>query len=146
MMRHSTFSTLVLLLFTVAPTVQGNTQKTSDRTRVFITDSQSWAVSGGFVIFNGGGGGVRGGARPQSAEIMKTFGKRCPGNTVTLKQEQADFIVLLDHEGGKHWIRKDNKVVVFNKRGDMIYSGSTRSLGNAVTGACTAIWKELNNK
>ena len=106
MMRHSTFSTLVLLLFTVGPTVQGNTEKTSDRTRVFITDSQSWAVSGGFVIFNGGGGGVRGGARAQSAEIMKTFGKPCPENTVTLKQEQADFIVLLDHEGGKHWIRK----------------------------------------
>lgn len=146
MMRHSTFSTLVLLLFTVGPTVQGNTEKTSDRTRVFITDSQSWAVSGGFFIFNGGGGGVRGGARPQSAEIMKTFGKRCPENTVTLKQEQADFIVLLDHEGGKHWIRKDNKVAVFNMRGDMIYSGSTRNLGNAVTGACNAIRKELNNK
>jgi hypothetical protein len=35
MMRHSTFSTLVLLLFTVGPTVQGNKEKTSDRTRVF---------------------------------------------------------------------------------------------------------------
>lgn len=77
---------------------------------------------------------------------MKTFGKRCPENTVTLKQEQADFIVLLDHEGGKHWIRKDNKMAVFNMRGDMIYSGSTRNLGNAVTGACNAIRKELNNK
>ncbi len=77
---------------------------------------------------------------------MKTFGKRCPENTVTLKQEQADFIVLLDHEGVKHWIRIDNKVAVFIKRGVIFYSGSTRSLGNAVTGACTAIWKELNNK
>jgi hypothetical protein len=69
---------------------------------------------------------------------MKTFGERCPV-TITNNLEKADFIVTLDHEGGKGWARKDNKVVVFSKAGDMIYSGSTRSLGNGVKDACQAI-------
>ena len=34
---------------------------------------------------------------------------------------------------------RDNKVVVFIKDGDSIYSGSTRSLGNAVKDAWEAI-------
>jgi hypothetical protein len=43
--------------------------------------------------------------------------------------------VLLDHEGGKELISRDNKVVVFNKDGDSIMSRSTRILGNAVKDA-----------
>jgi hypothetical protein len=112
----------------------------SENLRVFITDSKSWEVGGGF----GGGddavvGSVKGGARPQTAEIMKTFGKRCPEATVTIKREKADYIIVLDHEGGKNLLRRDNKVAVFNSDGDMIYSGSTRMLGNAVKNACRAV-------
>jgi len=108
--------------------------------RVFITDSVSWEmVSGAGVGKQGGGGVTLGGARPQTAEIMKTFSERCSLVVVTNKQEKADYVVLLEHEGGKGLIRKDNKVAVFNKDGDMIHSGSTRSLGNAVKDACDAI-------
>ena len=87
----------------------------------------------------GFGGATRGGARPQTAEIIKTFGERCPGVIVNNKQEKADYVVLLDHEGGKGLILHDNKVAVFNKDGDSIVSHSTRSLGNAVKDACEAI-------
>ena len=114
------------------------------RIRVYITDSQSWAMSGGFgVAAATGGGAVSGGARPQTAEIMKTFDHRreCEGLTVTRKEERADFVVVLDHEGGKSIVRRDNKVVVFNKEGDLIHSESTRSLGNAVKNACRAIYR-----
>jgi len=112
----------------------------SEKPRVFITDSDSWEMSGGFATSDGvGAGASRGGARPQTAEIMKTFGERCPGITVTINQEKADYVVLLDHEGGKSTISRDNKVAVFNIDGDMIHSGSTRSLGNAVKDACQAI-------
>jgi PEGA domain-containing protein len=111
--------------------------------RVFITDSKSWEMSGG-------GGGTadafgtasRGGARPQTAEIIKTFGERCPDVTINNKQEKADYVVLLDHEGGKGIILHDNKVAVFNGDGDSIMSHSTRSLGNAVKDACDAIMKD----
>jgi len=115
------------------------------KTRVFVTDSESWAAGGGFGVGGAAGGGAfSGGARPQTAEIMKTFDQRreCQGLTITRKEERADFVILLDHEGGKDIIRRDNKVVVFNKEGDLIHSESTRSLGNAVKNACRAIYTD----
>jgi hypothetical protein len=112
--------------------------------RVYIEDSQSWEMKGGL----GGtedafGGTMSGGARPQTAEIMKTFTERC-GNNIIInnRKEKADYVVLLHHEGGKDMIRRDNKLVVFNRDGDSILSGSTRSLGNAVNDACSAIMKD----
>jgi len=113
-----------------------NSTTTASKPRVFITDSQSWeAVATRNVAL--------GGARPQTAEIYKTFGERCQGVIVTNARERADYVVTLDHEGGKGLIRRDNKFAVFSKEGDMLKSGSTRSLGNSVQDACTAI---VNNK
>jgi hypothetical protein len=112
----------------------------AEKPRVFITDSKSWEISGGVGgTSDGFGGESKGGARPQTAEIIKTFGERCPTVIVNNKQEKADYVVLLDHEGGKELISRDNKVVVFNKDGDSIVSRSTRILGNAVKDACAAI-------
>jgi hypothetical protein len=115
--------------------------------RVFITDSKSWELAGGF----GGsrdafGGASGGGARPQTVEIIKTFTNRCPVVTVTIKQDKADYIVMLDHEGGKGATSRDNKIAVFNKNGDLIFSNSTRILGNAVKDACQAIEKDSGRK
>jgi hypothetical protein len=62
-----------------------------------------------------------------------------------MKHERADYVVTLQHEGGKDLVRKDNKFAVFNKDGDAIKSGSTRSLGNAVKNACDAIMKDLQD-
>jgi hypothetical protein len=108
--------------------------------RVFVTDSQSWEVRGGWGAANGSGGGSEaGGARPQTAEIIKTFTERCPEVIVTNKQDLANYAVTLDHEGGKGLVRKDNKVAVFRRDGDAILSKSTRELGNSVKDACAAI-------
>ena len=113
----------------------------AEKPRVFITDSKSWEISGGVGGTQDAFGGVtKGGARPQTAEIIKTFNQRCPNVIVNNKQDKADYVVLLDHEGGKDVVvSHDNKVVVFNKDGDAIMSSSTRMLGNAVKDACTAI-------
>ncbi len=111
--------------------------------RVFITDSKSWEMTSGAAGVDGTfGGGSRGGARPQTAEIIKTFGERCPQVIVNNRQEKADYVVLLDHEGGKGIILRDNKVAVFNRDGDSILSHSTRSLGNSVKDACDAITRD----
>ena len=122
----------------------------ADKPRVFITDSKSWEISGGAGgTADGFGGASAGGARPQTAEIMKTFGERCPTVTINNKQEKADYVVLLDHEGGKEVVSRDNKVVVFNRDGDSIMSRSTRILGNAVKDACSAIaadWPKQVNR
>jgi len=116
----------------------------ADPARVFITDSQSWSVGGSSGGAGGAyGGSMAGGARPQTAEIIKTFGERCPDVKVNNKQDKADYIVVLDHEGGKSFLAHKNKVAVFNREsGDSIVSKSTLSLGGSVQDACEAITKD----
>jgi len=110
------------------------------RPRVFVPDSESWSFGGSFG-FDGetGFGDTKGGAKPQTAEIVKTVHERCSEAIVTMKEERADYILLLQHEGGKIFLRKDNKYVLFNADGDALASGSTRSLGNAIKDACQVL-------
>jgi hypothetical protein len=84
------------------------TPSDSERARVFITDSQSWSIAGASGGGGAYGGSVAGGARPQTAEIIKTFGERCPQVIVNNIQTKTDYIVLLDHEGGKGALRHKN--------------------------------------
>ena len=136
-------ATLCLIVLGVVPSGLSG----QERVRVYVSDSSSWAINGGFGASRDAfGGGIHGGARPQTAEIIKTFRERCPLVTITNNKDKADYIVLLDHEGGKHLILRDNKVVVYNKDGDVIQSGSTRSLGNAVKDACAAIGDDKRRK
>jgi hypothetical protein len=120
------------------------TTTTTDSARVFVTDSESWSVSGQ----SGGSAGAfasssSGGARPQTAEIIKTFGERCPQVKVNNKQDRADYVVVLDHEGGKSFLAHRNKIAVFNRvSGDSIVSKSTLSLGGSVQEACDAITRD----
>jgi hypothetical protein len=108
------------------------TPSDSDKARVFITDSQSWSIAGA----SGGGGGAYGGS-------MAGFGERCPQVTVNNIQTKTDYIVLLDHEGGKGALRHKNKVAVFARvSGDSIVSKSTVSLGGSVQDACEAITRD----
>jgi hypothetical protein len=113
----------------------------ADHARVFITDSQSWEVASGSGGTGGTfGGAAHGGARPQTAEIIKTFGERCPDVVANNIQSKADYIVLLDHEGGKSILSHKNKVAVFARiSGDSVVSKSTLSLGGSVQTACEAI-------
>jgi hypothetical protein len=133
----------VVLAMVEAPHV---TPMPSDgKIRVFVTDSESWQVRGGWGASNGTGGGAEsGGARPQTAEIIKTFSQRCPEIVVTDKQGMANYAVTLDHEGGKGYFQKDNKIAVFRRDGDSILSESTRELGSAVKDACRAILTDSN--
>lgn len=134
---------LAMGIFFIGTSLVAQTNSVDDKPRVFITDSQSWEImGGGGGTSEGFGGSTRGGARPQTAEIIKTFGERCPQVTINNKKDRADYVVLLDHEGGKGFIRRDNKVAVFDKNGDSIVSHSTALLGNAVKDACEAIVKD----
>jgi len=126
----------------VAPTTPGSD---ANKPRIYITDSNSWQITG-----SGGGGGVggtgayasstSGGARPQTAEIIKTFGQRCPQVLINNRLDMGDYVVELDHEGGKGLLSHKNKVAVFvRKSGDSIFSESTLSLGGSVQDACKSI-------
>ncbi|MGE0127091.1 MAG: hypothetical protein AB7U82_03210 [Blastocatellales bacterium] len=126
-----------LTLLTILPIAT----QARDKPRVFIELSDSWDSTGGGLI-----GGGRGGARPQKAEIIKTFNERCNRCVVTMNKEKADYVVILDHEGGKSFIRHDNKFALFNKDGDAIKSGSTRSLGTAVKETCDALTRDWKSR
>lgn len=142
-------SKVVAAMLNSAPTLDPapSTPEPSDgKIRLLVTDSQSWETRG-----SGGGGGNKngwggansfsGGARPQTAEIIKTINQRCPEYVVTNNLGRADFVFTLDHEGGKGALAHRNKIAVFNRDGDVIFSNSTRELGNAVKDACAAIAK-----
>ena len=133
-MKRLLVMTAALILVSVAA---------AENPRVYVEESQSWEMKGAVGgTEDGFGGASSGGARPQTAEIIKTFNERCGNVVINNKKEKADYIVLLHHEGGKDLVRRDNKVVVFNRDGDAILSQSTRSLGNAVNDACGAITKD----
>ncbi len=89
------------------------TPPSDGKVRVLVTDSQSWESRG--------------------------LNQRCPELTVTNNLAKADFVLTLDHEGGKGLLAHRNKIAVFNRDGDDIYSNSTRELGNAVKDACKAM-------
>jgi hypothetical protein len=136
-------SKVVAAMLDIAPVV-ASSEPSDGKVRVFVTDSESWEMRGA-----GGGGGnsngwgasssFSGGARPQTAEIIKTLNQRCPELTVTDNLGKANFVIVLDHEGGKGLLRHRNKIAVFNHNGDDIFSDSTRELGNAVKDACAAM-------
>ncbi len=109
--------------------------------RVYVTDSDSWQMEGGGGGVAGAfGAAFSGGARPQTAEIVKTFVQRCPGVVVNNRLEMTDYVVTLQHEGGKGLLRKKDKVAVFvRKTGDAVFSNSTLSVGGSVQDSCAAI-------
>ena len=134
-----------LVFLSLATLMVGQDKPADGKARVYVTDSESWQVSGGFGAhgdssgnFNAGGH-YSGGARPQTVEVIKTFTERCPGVVVTMDRAKADYVVLFDREGGKGYARKRDKIAVFKNNGDLVYSGSTRSLGNAVQDSCEAL-------
>lgn len=144
---HSLFLNTLTLAFSAGIILSASQLSADDRPRVFITDSTSWETRGS----GGGAGGAwgassSGGARPQTAEIVKTFGERCPNVVVNNKQQYADYVVVLDHEGGKGLFQHKNKVAVFDAAsGDSVVSKSTLSLGGSVQDACEAISKHWSD-
>jgi PEGA domain len=114
-----------------------------DKPRIFVTDSNSWSTQGAAGGSHGSfGASSSGGARPQTAEIIKTFGQRCPQVTVNNRADVSNYIVELDHEGGKGLLMHKDKIAVFvQTSGDSIFSESTVSVGGSVQDACTAILK-----
>jgi hypothetical protein len=88
------FVTLALSSLSSAVPQQSPAAKSADdpdKPRVFITDSESWE----YISNAGGGGGAfashgSGGVRPQTAEIVKTFGGRCPQVVTNNKIDKSD--------------------------------------------------------
>ena len=114
----------------------------ADKPRVFITESAAPQVSGdassgdvkGSLAFTGG-------TTPQNVEVMKAFSRNCGNAIITANREKADYVIRLDHDALNPTTPfvHGNKVAVFDKNEDLIYSNSSRLLISAVRGACNAI-------
>ena len=68
--------------------------------------------------------------------------KHCRTLTVTINRKKADYIIVHDDTGAGPG-RKPQKIAVFKKDGDLIYSGSTRRVSSAIKDACKAIKRDL---
>jgi hypothetical protein len=61
---------------------------------------------------------MRGGSSPQTVEIIKTFGQRCPEVVVSNDRDKASYVVLFDRESFKGLLRKRDKIALFRRNGD----------------------------
>ena len=71
----------------------------------------------------------------EALETMKRLSKRCPQLTVTIAQEKADYVLLMDDTGATE------HVAVFDRQRDMIYVGSASRVANAIKDACDVMTK-----
>jgi hypothetical protein len=113
-----------------------------EKPRVFITESQAVHLAGAAAVGEARGAlSLTGGTSPANIEVMKTFLQRCPSVVVTANRDKADYVIRLDHDevGPTTPFVRGNKVAVFDKNDELIYTSTTKLLGNAVKGACTAI-------
>jgi len=113
-----------------------------EKPRVFITESQAVQLAGAAALGEAKGAvSLTGGTSPANIEVMKTFLQRCPRVVVTANREKADYVVRLDHEEVNPTTPfvRGNKVAVFDKNEELIYTNTTKLLGNAVKDACAAI-------
>jgi hypothetical protein len=84
------------------------------------------------------------GAHNQTMELAKDFPKQCPDVTVTLNAADADYTLSMNHEAFHGLIHKNNQIMVANRRGDLVFSNTTRAVSHSVNDSCAAIladWK-----
>jgi hypothetical protein len=117
----------------------------AEKPRIYITESQTPQVSGEAHVADVKGAlSLTGGSSPQSVEVIKAFSQRCPAVTITSSREKADYVVRFDHEEPSPVtpFTRGNKVAIFDKNEDLVFSGSTRLLSSAVKEACAAITRK----
>ena len=128
--------------FAVSALITLGTALAGEKPRVFITESQALNVTNDAASGDSKSAlSLTGGNTPQSLDVIKSFTQRCPEVIVTADREKADYVVRLDHEAINPTtpFLRGNKVAVFDKSSDLVYSSSTRVLGSVVKGACAAI-------
>jgi len=138
---------LSVLLFSVCLVVGASDQTpptSSKRPVVWVQPSDSWkvnsSVGGDRDIIVGTG---HGGKEPQTAKIYQLLQHRsdCSGVAPNVIQEKADYVMLVEHGGGK-----GNRWAVSNKAGDVIGSGESFMLSNSVSDACRIVMKDWGTR
>ena len=105
------------------------------RTEAGVVGGSGWALGSAHATV---------GAHNQTMELAKDFSKECPDVTVTLNSTDADYKVAMNHEAFHGLIHKNNQIMVANRRGDLVFSNTSRAVSHSVNDSCVAIlsdWK-----
>jgi hypothetical protein len=130
-----------------APKPLGTTV-THEQPRAYLVDRDEWKLSGGFAATGtSAAGSIHAGVRRDYTEILKTFARTCPQTTFTNDRTKADYAVVLDHKTWMEtsWTGHQNEYVIFNRAGDLIYSGAADKMKNAAKDSCKAIMAASKN-
>lgn len=112
--------------------------------RVFLVDKDSWQESGGFAAANGtASGSYHAGVRHISTEQIKSLNQSCPAVTITADHKSSEFIVVWDTKtwAETSWSGHQNEYVVYNSKGDVIYTGAAHKISNAAKDICKAVMR-----
>jgi hypothetical protein len=136
MMKKAIF---VLILFVAASFAQ-------DKPRVFVQgkgseDTQSSGSGVGGHHWGTWGSRSTTDSHDEGMEVSKDLQKNCPGVTVTLNQQVADYTIMLNRESKKNrgLLRSNSQVEVANRLGDVLGTNATHTVGNASKDACHEI-------
>ena len=131
------------LTFVLAIAVSANCQ---DKPRVFVQGKGSENVSSNGSGVGGHHWGTWGSkstvdAHDESMEVTKDLQKNCSGVTVTINENNADYVVMMNRESKQNrgLLRTNSQIEVANKTGDIIGTNATRTVGNAAKDACNLI-------
>ena len=114
----------------------------AEKPRVFVTESGAPELSGTATLGETKGRlAWAGGTSSYNSKVIHAFSQNCAATVVTSDRAKAQYVIRLDHEeiNPTSVFVPPNKVAVFNRNQDLIYSGTTRTLRSAVKGACNAI-------
>lgn len=121
-------------------------QKGQAKPRIYVSDTQSFAESGGFGNSSTvAAGDLYGGYNPDMVDIYQDFTSDCPGVVVTQEKSNADYAVLFDKGSGKKGLTgfgglvKVNKVTVVSRSGETLVSQSSHSADTVVKVACNVV-------
>jgi hypothetical protein len=118
------------------------TPTAQERPRVYLVDRDEWKLSGGFAATETSSvGSIHAGVRRDYTEILKTFAQACPQVTFTDDRTKADYAIVLDHKTWMEtsWTGHENEFVIFNRAGDLSYSGATDKMKKAAKDSCKAV-------
>lgn len=135
-----------VVLFCCATLLASAANPSNQKPRVLITESRA-VVSGDAAVDDVKGSiALNRGTSPQNIEVMRAFQRECHGVSITASRDKADYVVRFDHEGANPTtpFTKGNKVAVFDRNDDLVYTNSTHLLNTAVKDVCTAITKMPN--
>jgi len=123
-----------------------SSDKMPPKPRLYVSDSQSWAESGGFSSPSSvAPGKLYGGYNPELTDIYQDFTSDCPAITVVQEKSNADYVVLFDKGTSKKGLTglaglvKVNKVTVLSRKGETLVSKESHSADVVVKAACDAI-------